>query len=452
MSDKNVLVSGSPRIGWLYDGDEETPEVAVMLEMTSEHIQLTIPTKGLSLAGDPYGRWFSSGMDFGDDPDRTRYRYSPPLRLLFNDHLGPVSLIGCRQQAASFASNGAGFGRVVADYAVLGGRRWIDFDRVNGVRSELPGLAAWSGITSRTSHVETDAASRSIEYTITMRSPAPQRLARGKNLTMQPSWRSSLPTPGTIATHDVIQLVTTATRAEGWEGLLDPHRAIQDLLSISAWRQFSYSKLEVGMYEKPLRRERSAATDDKVMDWAPVTTHRVRIDEHPISDPHFLFTFADIGTAGVQRWMQIRKKYARAMTPLRGVVDSEDMFAETRISLTGVAIEALGFALAQEGVRGAALNSRGQISYNAAMNAILADMPVVPLADTEAWKTRSRVAYMGVKHPDNPQPDIGTIVNAYRENVLVLRYWLASRLGCSSGRLQRELEREPFRSEWRQRS
>ena len=91
-----------------------------MLERTDEAIQLTIPTKGSFEGDDPYGRWFSPGVEYGDDPDRTRFRYAPPSTLLFNDHRGHVSFSGCRQGAASFSSNGAGFGRVVAEYAVLG--------------------------------------------------------------------------------------------------------------------------------------------------------------------------------------------------------------------------------------------------------------------------------------------------------------------------------------------
>ena len=440
----NTLVEGDPRIGWMIDGDPTTPEIAVMLERTDEAIQLTIPTKGMFERDDPYGRWFSSGVEYGDDPDRTRFRYTPPTSLLFNDHRGHVSLIGCRQAAASFGSNGAGFGRVVAEYAVLGGRSWADLEKVNGVRTEIPGLAEWTGISSRTAEVKTDNASRTLEYTITMRSPAAQPLARNKNLTLQPSWRSSAPAPGTIATHDVVQIATTSKRPEAWDSLLAPHRAVQDLLSLSAWRQFGFSQIEVGVAERPSRHETRAEGDKRITVWSEVVTHRLRLADAAPANPRFLFDFADIGAPGVQRWLRLRAKYERALLPVIGIIDERGLFVETRVAQTGIAIEALGFQLASDGANGSSLNSRGQITYTGAMEAILADMPVVPVPDVEAWKDRSRLSHMGVKHADNPTPDIVTLANAYRENALVLRYWVAARLGCAADTLRRRLERDPL--------
>lgn len=440
----NTLVEGYPRIGWMVDGDPTTPEIAVMLERTDEAIQLTIPTKGMFERDDPYGRWFSSSVKYGDDPDRTRFRYTPPSSLLFNDHRGHVSLVGCRQAAASFGSNG-GFGRVVADYAVLGGRSWANFERVNGVRTEIPGLAEWTGISSRRTEVTSDKANRTVEYTITMRSPAAQRLARSKNLTLRPSWRSSAPAPGTIATHDVIQIETTAKKPQAWDGLLAPHRAVQDLLSLSAWRQFGFSQIEIGVAEQPSRHETPATTgDNKIMVWSEVVTHRLRLADTAPEGIRFLFDLADIGAPGVQRWLRLRSKHERALLPLIGIIDERGLFVETRVSQTGIAIEALGFQLASEGANGSKLNSRGQITYNDAMEAILADMPVVPVPDVAAWKDRSRQSYMGVKHADNQTPDIVTLANAYRENALVLRYWVAGRLGCSADTLRRRLDRDPL--------
>lgn len=440
----NTLVEGIPRIGWMVDGDPNTPEIAVMLERTDEAIQLTIPTKGLFAREDPYGRWFSSGVEYGDDPDRTRYRYLPPSSLLFNDHRGHVSLIGCRQDAASFGSNGAGFGRVVAEYAVLGGRSWANFEKVNGVRTELPGLAEWTGISSRRADVKSDKANRTLEYSITMRSPAAQPLARNKNLTLQPTWRSSAPAPGTIATHDVIQIATTSKRPEAWDGLLAPHRAVQDLLSLSAWKQFGFSRIEVGVAEQPSRHETPTDGEDTIMVWSEVVTHRLRVADAAPPDVNFLFNFADIGTAGVQRWLRLRSKYERALLPLIGIIDERGLFVETRVAQTGIAIEALGFQLARDGANGSTLNARGQITYSDAMDSILADMPVIPVPDVDAWKERSRLSYMGVKHADNPTPDIVTLANAYRENSLVLRYWVAGRLGCAAETLRARLDRDPL--------
>jgi hypothetical protein len=292
--------------------------------------------------------------------------------------------------------------------------------------------------------VKSDESNRTLEYTITMRSPAAQPLARNKNLTLEPSWRSSVPAPGTIATHDVIQIATTSKRSEAWDGLLAPHRAVQDLLSLSAWKQFGFSRIEVGVAEQPNRHKKPADGENKIMVWSEVVTHRLRLADTAPADVTFLFKFADIGAAGVQRWLRLRSRYERALLPLIGIIDERGLFVETRVAQTGIALEALGFQLASDGANGFRLNARGQITYNDAMEAILADMPVVPVPDVEAWKERSRLSYMGVKHADNPTPDIVTLVKAYRENALVLRYWIAGRLGCARETLSRRLDRDPL--------
>ena len=110
-------------------------------------------------------------------------------------------------------------------------------------------------------------------------------------------------------------------------------------------------------------------------------------------------------------------------------------------------MEALGYQLAAERTP-SALDARGQISYTGAMNVILDDMPVVPVRDVDAWRSRSRLSYMGVKHADKPTPDMLTLANAYRENALVLRYWLASKLGCAQATLAKRLQQDPLGFEY----
>ena len=424
---QNILQEGKPRIGWMIDGDHSTPEIAVMLELTEDAVQLTIPTKGLFGSEDPYTRWFGSGILYGDDPDRTRYRYSPPHHLLFYDHLGSVVLVGCRASASSSSSNGAGFGRIIAEYAVLG-ERGLDLDKINGIRTEMPGLAAWTGITSRTSAFTTDSKNHTRSFTVTMSSPDATKLSRRKNLALSPSWSTSTPVAGTQSTRDFIQLVTATRRAEDWDEHLALHRAVQMLLSLSAWREFGYSRVEVAKMRQVGSRSHQPLATERDIAWSEVVTHRLPKHEQWATSPRFLFRYDDIGAVGVARWLRIRDQYERAMLPLASVIGQHSMFLEAAVLQTGIAVEALGYQIASQATP-PKLNSRGQIAYTDAMDAILADMSVIPVPDIEGWKLRSRLSYMGVKHADNRTPDMLTLANAYRENALVMRYWLAAKLG-----------------------
>lgn len=440
----NALVEGKPRIGWMIDGDPDTPHVAVMLELTRDQVVLTVPMQGMMSSSDPYARWFSRGIQIVGD-GQALGPTEPPRVLKFYDYSGVVMLVGCRAAGYNF-NMAAGAGRIVANYAVLG-EYGLELELINGIRTEMPALAAWTRLTSTQRETVTDQEHRVQELTVTLRSPAATKLASSKNLSMRPSWRTSIPERGTLATHDVVQLVTETRRYDSWNANLLSHRALQDLLSLSAWQSFGFSRIEVGVRnESPIDPD-SPFAPEPAMRWSEVVTHRHRLHEPWKSEPRFLFTYADIGARGVRRWLKILSTYERAMLPFISVIDQRGMFVQTRVLQTGIALEALGFQLASEAVP-PALNSRGQISYNDALQKIIDDMPVVPLVDIAGWRERSRLSYMGVKHADNPMPDMLTVANAYRENALVLRYWLAARLGCSEVVLRDRLSMDPLADEY----
>ena len=71
----NVLNPGDSRIGWLYDDDASTPHLAVMLQDTGEQIVLSVPFRDM---GSQHARWFGQGINYGDDPHRTKFAYEPP--------------------------------------------------------------------------------------------------------------------------------------------------------------------------------------------------------------------------------------------------------------------------------------------------------------------------------------------------------------------------------------
>ena len=97
---------------------------------------------------------------------------------------------------------------------------------------------------------------------------------------------------------------------------------------------------------------------------------------------------------------------------------------------------------------GNALNSRGQLTYLDALGLVLDGLKYNPLDDPEDWKTRSRDCYMGVKHADRPMPDSLVLANTYRENLLIFRLWIASRLGVSATNLAARMSQDPHAADY----
>jgi hypothetical protein len=58
-----------------------------------------------------------------------------------------------------------------------------------------------------------------------------------------------------------------------------------------------------------------------------------------------------------------------------------------------------------------------------------------------AWATAFNRAYLGVKHADNPQPNVDDAYNRAREGALLARLWLARHLGVDRVELESRAHR-----------
>ena len=144
----NSLELGVTRFGEFYDGDTETPQTRAQLVRKETGIYLQIPWSG-EPSEEVYRRWFSSDIEFGDDPERLRYRYSVPEVLAFEDQDGVVALAGCRSHGYKTGRRWrAGAGTVKAQFAVLGTGQPLSYGLIHGLRSEISGLLDWLRVSS----------------------------------------------------------------------------------------------------------------------------------------------------------------------------------------------------------------------------------------------------------------------------------------------------------------
>lgn len=439
----NRLEINQPRLGWFIDGDANTKEIAVMLQDTGTAIELTVPLKRMFHSRDPYSRWWASNaIKFGDDPDRTRYNYRPPRVLLVQDNLGPVVLIGCRPTRSS-SNFHVGKGVIVANYAVLGGRH-LHYERINGLRTEIPALAPWTRLSSMETSSERspDGLVRSVRLTLT--DAKSLHLSRTLNLTMKSTWRVQNPA-GEFRANEGVQLETNVARAAPWDEHLAVHEAILNLASVAAWRPFGFSEVIANRRDDP---ERTMAGNTIAPKWSSVVTHRLPKHEDWTREPKFLFPFSEIGSAGVHRWQRLLKEYSRAISPLLEILRSEDPWSYSSITQSGVALEALGYLIDKKKNNGANLNSRQQLNFKPALRVILADMAVTPIDDHEEWIRCADATYMGLKHVDRPEPDSLVSLNTHRQNILVLRFWISLQLGAKPQTLMTNLEFDRLASEF----
>lgn len=436
----NELSEGIHRLGWFIDGDPDTPHVAVSLEDNGQGIVLTIPTLDLGPHEGPYSRWGTRGIVmYGDDPDRTRHSYEPPEVCQFVDVAGPVVLVGCRA-IENVQGDSAGRVKVSADYAVIGARH-LRYSTINGLRSTMPALASWSQLRSVSSEPITDDRSRVQRIDVRLESPPNVPLSRRMNLTLRPTWRTAYPdTEGTFAAHDVVQLMTATKRPRSWEEHLAPHLAVRELLAISGWEPFGFTRLDVNRGDDP---ERVLSGEAVGVRWAQVHTHRLPKHTPWSSTPRFLFYLEEIGPHGVDRWLRLRQHFDRALRPLLAIVDRRITTLDTAVVSSGILLEAIGYQLAVDAGE-VSPGKKSDLYFRDALQFVLDDMVYSPLRDPADWKDRTNAHYKGVKHADNVEPRNEDLQDSVRQCVSVGRYWIAGRLGVPATVLADRHQSDPL--------
>ena len=441
---ENKLRVGEPRLCRLVDGNPNTPEAVVMLQDTGDAIETTFLLSGMAGADDmPYDRWWSQGVYYGDDPDRVKYSYAPPSTMLLYDNDGRVALVGCR---ATRGVNGlaAGTGVVVADFAVLGAKN-IKYDRINGMRTESPAFLRWIRRTAIEADKITDETGLVQSMRIDLHETDSIALSRKLNMSMRQRW-SSITVPGGLDVREFLTFQSFVEQPCLWGEHLQLHVGVLDLVSIAAWRNCAFRSVYVSRADDPLKM--GGATYDR---WNEVATHVLPGEDLTDCGGHFLFSYDNMTQGAVDKWFRLRDYYSRALDYLLRILRSGHTWSIQSAIMSAIALEQLGYLIEIKKNGGGKLNGRDQLSFNNALTVVLDDMTVIPFGveDVDDWKERCNRVYMGAKHGDRDEPDHLTALNTLRENLLVLRYWVAQQLGVSGDVLNQNLTWDPLANKWR---
>lgn len=172
------------RIGFLADGNPDSDLLSALYEFDELGVRVKVP---YLVHADDRSRWWSQGVMFTDDVDRTRYSYDPPTEFDYYDSEGSVALIGCRSGRGKKRFGGTapatGVGVINARYAVEGARAAAHYLKPNGFRSEMDGLGHWLGYSALNSVLKyRKDDDQSYEMSTTAKQVEAMRLARSMNL------------------------------------------------------------------------------------------------------------------------------------------------------------------------------------------------------------------------------------------------------------------------------
>lgn len=412
------LKVNEPHIGWFFDGlpDDVTPPTAAMLMDDGQRIQLTLPWVE-SWEGPPsqIQRWFGRGPWPGEEP--TAAFVAMPTALGFVDSRDHVVLIGCRSNGYHCTLGGAGEGHVGVD-AVVFGTDDLRYEHPEDVRSLIPGLASWLGVSSVTTEI--NRGDGPLTVTVTAQSSPAILLGGDFNMELVPSWRANDRPAGGNEVRDEVWIVTSNDAGEPWRSHARAHQRFADLLKVVAWQPIGFSQVQVSL------------GDDG---WQDVQTHRMRGMANPIPLGGDLFRLKDLADDGLLRWLALRESYDRAFSPILGTLDFQGGYLEADLSQVSVGLEALGYQLCLDA--GETEDAARREWLQAKLQRILDELPFQPVRDD--WPRRAADVYNGLKHANRELPDSFDLSMVWREDIVVFRAWVAQRLGMSGEKLKEAL-------------
>ena len=427
-------------VGFIIDGDAETPYIAVQLTVTPDECLLEIPMReGVT---DAYQAWFSSFWSSNSDDAKI------PESLVFTKLGLTCDLSALRQKHISNSmddSQGTGIlsvGRVVE----TGIDAPESYKTINALRSELDGLPAWirPGVFAMEVHPNEEGRVEGVTYTVESKPsisvPGYSELALHPHFNTTHEWSNGL-----HSMRETMQIGTQFVDPQDWTVHHKLHRAIQDLVSIAYW--FPCNAVAVqALREDDAEKDMGGGSHGRAWRSVVVPDFGRRTVRTPIrvlpSNDRPLFDFTDIGADGLGKWLAEYDQLGQAMWVLASSLFRAGGTVEVQLLQVGTALEALGYEIAIRSGRLTMGVKDKTFQFQSALRMIADDTDcdlskiIDGHADFAAWSTAFNDAYKGVKHADNELPEPNNSYKRALQGAWLARVWLARHLGMDKEKLE----------------
>lgn len=337
----------------------------------------------------------------------------------------------------------------------------INHNQIHGMSSELEGFDRWAEQYAISQHLDIKDSPQTT-YTYIMKAQIKEPILLGSSFNVEIGSGFIAPSPTEYSTkytiHNLAKLHTETDDLKPWEEHRQVHQMIQDLLCLAYGYPCTLQIKEI------LRRDNQDFLPDsgdsngkfywhEAFDYSFGRTRRFE-PRKDIGTIEPLFKLSDTSTPAIGEWIDNFSKWSRPTWVAVESIFQPHLAAESRMLLLGSAMEALGYAiwlydendgnsdscgaLRCKGERAGCLkpgcNRPNAVGYfkRVAKSLPWEDLKISSDLSVEAWAIEFNRVYKGCKHADNPLPGGLEANKRAREGLLVMRCWLAKKLGVSN--------------------
>ena len=437
-------------IGWIaLDGNNVT-NVVSSLRKDNGRFTCVVPLQSLE---EFPAEWFIDSPLIG--ARRTELADIPsPLWLADSESNKTFCLVGCSRSGYKAFNYSYGYGRMTPEY-VIEGALGYDYSSVNAIRVLSPLFLHWTEMTSLFSNYELSEKDSTLEsYTAGFNQMDSVTLGTigGIDVEIHPSASASPKNHGEeILLSSAVFFATRSGKKAPLSTHLDALDELRGLVCVALFDNITYVSASVLCDDD---RPRYIDGGSGSARWREMHLAYCNQDTSNSTKTAFLFRYNDLNEGFFERWHLLVAQYQKGMRELVFMCKHhKNMPVEVALVNYGIAIEGIGHKLRVE-----IDASLSRSSFHKALQALVNDFKArtdgwFPLEEIERWQQDVTDTYNCIKHLDyNPRTQTRehhlkpqNIYEVATSCEMVLRCWIAARLGCGANTLKNNLSDNRYR-------
>lgn len=313
----------------------------------------------------------------------------------------------------------------------------IDFGSPHGLQSRVSGLREWMNQSSWVERRSFSVESSLLEFASVDQPDIHVADCDGVSLAIRFNFGVERDGENTVLT-DTARCLTRSEPGTAWNDHVRLHRAVRDLLVLSRWHEESCLEEFVLHKSDPMKSMDGKSHGEQ---WRRVVVPHMHEPRRAPRSRRHIIEYSEIGAEGLQRWIELRNAFSRALDPVLSCIELRQTTAQTLLAHTGPGLEALGYLLLlQDGL------SEGQASgktLREKLGRVVADVDAALPFDGQVWADQFTKNYNSLKHANRGAPEATDVLNSWREGVLLVRAWTALTLGVAPELVRDRLSNDP---------